>query len=174
MNFRAIASRCTQSSTRMLRVTTLILGATLCVVLPGAAQTVGTVVGTVTQAESGAPIAGVTIRVIGGLQGATTRVHGGCSLQLVPGTYQVQVGMIGFAAVTHAVIVSAGQSTTQDFSLPPSAVPLDEIVAVGTRRINRTVTESPVPVDVLPASSIQNIGMIETSQILQRLAPSGN
>jgi iron complex outermembrane receptor protein len=72
------------------------------------------------------------------------------------------------------VTVSAGQTTVQDVSLTQSAVPLDEIVAVGTRRLNRTVTESPVPVDVLPAAVIESTGLIETSQILQRLAPSVN
>jgi iron complex outermembrane receptor protein len=148
--------------------------ATLAGVLPGAAQTIGTVTGTVTQAESGAPIAGVTIRVVGGAQVATTRVDGTYRLQLVLGSHQLQAGMIGFAALTQPVNVSAGQSTTQDFSLAASAVLLDEIVAVGTRRVNRTVTESPVPVDVLPAAAIQNGGLIETSAILQRLAPSVN
>ena len=171
MNFRAIASRYTQ---HIVRVTTLSLVATLAGVLPGAAQNTGTVTGTVTESESGAPIAGVTIRVVGGLQVATTRVDGGYRLQLVPGSYQLQAGMFGFAALTHPVTVSAGQSTTRDFSLAHSAVALDEIVAVGTRRVNRTVTESPVPVDVLPAAVIQTSGLIETSQILQRLAPSVN
>jgi iron complex outermembrane recepter protein len=174
MNFWAKASRCTQSPTRPLRVTMWSLVAALVAVLPGAAQNVGTVTGKVTQTESGAPIAGVTIRVVGGAQVATTRVDGSYRLQLAPGSHQVQAGMIGFAAVTHPVTVTAGQSATQDFSLPPSAVQLDEIVAVGTRRANRTVTESPVPVDVLPAVAMQNGGLIETSQILQRLAPSVN
>jgi iron complex outermembrane receptor protein len=138
-----------------------------------AAQNVGTVVGTV-QAQAGAPIPGATIRVVGGQLGAVSRADGAYRLQLRPGSYEIQVSVLGYAAVTQEVTVSAGRPTTVNFTLTPSALPVDEVVAVGTRRPNRTVTESPVPVDVLPAVAIQSTGLVETSQILQRLAPSIN
>jgi iron complex outermembrane recepter protein len=146
----------------------------LAVATAAAAQGTGTVTGTVTSAQGGAPIPGVAIRVLGATQSSLARGDGTFRLLLAPGTHQIQASGIGYAAETQTITVSAGQSTTVNFSLTPSALPVDELVAVGTRRGDRTVTQSPVPVDVLPAVAIENSGLIETSQILQRLAPSVN
>jgi iron complex outermembrane recepter protein len=137
-------------------------------------QVVGTVTGTVTHAQTGAPVYGVAVRAVGTTQVAMTRADGTFRLQLPAGTYELQAGVLGFAMSSQMVRVSAGTTVAQNFSLTPSAVTLDEIVALGTRRLDRTVTESPVPVDVIPAAVIQNTGLMETSQILQRLAPSVN
>ena len=48
---------------------------------------------------------------------------------------KLNIGVIGFAMTTQTVRVSAGQLTTQNFSLAESALPVDQVVAVGTRRI---------------------------------------
>lgn len=138
------------------------------------AQTVGTVTGTVTHTEGGGPISGVALRVVGGSQVAMTRGDGTYRLQLPAGEHQLQASLIGYAVATETVAVTAGQTTTVNFVLAQSALPVDELVAVGTRRPARTVTQSPVPVDVLPSAVIENSGLIETSQILQRLTPSVN
>lgn len=138
------------------------------------AQTTGTVTGSVTSTEGGAPIAGVAIRVVGGSQVAISRGDGTYRLLLPHGTYDLQASGIGFANSTQTVSISAGQSTAANFALTPSALAVDAVVGIGTRRANRTVTQSPVPVDVLPAAAIENSGLIETAQILQRLAPSVN
>ncbi|MGQ0560316.1 MAG: TonB-dependent receptor [Gemmatimonadota bacterium] len=146
----------------------------LAVTAAGLAQSTGSVVGVVTTGQGGAPISGVAIRVAGGSQVAIARGDGTYRLQLPAGQYEIQAAVIGYAAVSQTVTVSAGQTTTQNFSLAPSALPVDELVAIGTRRVNRTVTESPVPVDVVAAALIENVGLIETAQILQRLTPSVN
>jgi iron complex outermembrane receptor protein len=48
------------------------------------------------------------------------------------------------------------------------------IVITGTRTANRTVANSPVPVDVIGAEAIQNTGQTETNRILNQLVPSFN
>ncbi|HEY0810339.1 MAG TPA: TonB-dependent receptor, partial [Longimicrobiales bacterium] len=138
------------------------------------AQVVGTVTGIVTRTDGGAPVPGASVRVVGRPQLAVTRGDGTYRLQLPPGTYDLHVSVLGFAAATQQITITGGQTTTRDFALTESALPVEELVAIGTRRVNRTVTESPVPVDVIPAAAIQNVGLIETSQILQRLTPSVN
>ncbi len=62
-----------------------------------------------------------------------------------------------------------GDSTT-------SAEPTDEqqIVVTGTRFGDRTVTNSPVPIDVLSGTELRASGYQETSEILRALAPSFN
>src|SRR5688572_28883198 len=53
---------------------------------------------------------------------------------------------------------------------------LDEstIVVTGTRRADRTVADSPVPVDVIGSDAISNSGQTETNKILNQLVPSFN
>ncbi|MGQ0816125.1 MAG: TonB-dependent receptor [Gemmatimonadota bacterium] len=145
-----------------------------------AAQTTGTVTGVVTS-SSGGPVAGVAVRVVTAPQftkfsSAVVMAHGDGAyrMQLPAGTYELQAALIGFAVRNETVTVTAGQTSTVNFVLQPSALPVNAVVAVGTRRVNRTVTESPVPVDVVPAQLIESVGLIETSQILQRLTPSVN
>ena len=48
------------------------------------------------------------------------------------------------------------------------------IIVTGTRRTDRTVADSPVPVDVIGADAIANSGQTETNKILNDLVPSFN
>ena len=57
---------------------------------------------------------------------------------------------------------------------PEEVVKLDAFVSTGTRFSNRTVTESPVPIDVVTSNDINQGGYTETSQAIQALVPSFN
>jgi iron complex outermembrane receptor protein len=48
------------------------------------------------------------------------------------------------------------------------------IIVTGTRRTDRTVADSPVPVDVFGADAIANSGQTETNRMLNSLVPSFN
>ncbi|MFL6749365.1 MAG: TonB-dependent receptor plug domain-containing protein, partial [Sphingomicrobium sp.] len=48
------------------------------------------------------------------------------------------------------------------------------IIVTGTRRTDRTVADSPVPVDVIDNAAINNSGQTETNKILNQLVPSFN
>ncbi|CAN5836682.1 TonB-dependent receptor [soil metagenome] len=146
----------------------------LLAISPLEAQVRGSVSGRVTNAQTGAPIAGVTVQAIGARQGTITRGDGNYRLELPAGRHEIRAGSLGYGAVALSVTVQAGAVAVGNFELSPSAVSLDPIVAVGTRRADRTVTNSPVPVDVITADVIMNTGLTETSQIIQRLAPSVN
>jgi len=63
----------------------------------------------------------------------------------------------------------ATQPAAEDDPAPDSTV-----IVTGTRRSDRTVADSPVPVDVLTAEAITNTGRIETNRILNALVPSFN
>jgi iron complex outermembrane receptor protein len=55
------------------------------------------------------------------------------------------------------------------------AVPAgQEIIVTGTRRSDRTVADSPVPIDVISSNAIENSGQTETNKILNELVPSFN
>jgi iron complex outermembrane recepter protein len=156
-----------------LRILPVVVGLLL-VPLALDAQARGVVTGTVTNVQTGAPLAGANIQVVGSQLGTLTRSDGMYRLELSPGSYEIRASLIGYTMATQRVVVTAGQTASRDFQLAPSAVALAELVAVGTRRADRTVTESPVPVDVLTAQVIESTGLTETAQIIQRLAPSVN
>ncbi|HEY0313529.1 MAG TPA: TonB-dependent receptor [Allosphingosinicella sp.] len=48
------------------------------------------------------------------------------------------------------------------------------IVVTGTRRTDRTLADSPVPIDVIGSEAITNTGQTETNRILNTLVPSFN
>lgn len=139
---------------------------------PVAAQN-GTLAGRVTDAADGTPLSGAVVRLAGG-PGAATREDGAYRLEAPAGRYEVVVSRLGFGTVRQEVNLTAGTVTTLDVRLAESAQVLETVVAVGTRRPDRTATDAPVPVDVLTAADIQATGLTETAQIIQRLAPSVN
>lgn len=50
----------------------------------------------------------------------------------------------------------------------------DAIIVTGTRRTDRTVADSPVPIDVIGGDDLTKTGLTETNKILNQLVPSFN
>jgi iron complex outermembrane receptor protein len=77
-----------------------------------------------------------------------------------------------FAQDTAAEAAAAQDQAAEAADSEPAAG--EEIVITGTRRTDRTVADSPVPVDVISADAIANSGQVETNKILNDLVPSFN
>jgi len=98
-----------------------------------AAQT-GTVVGTVIEAGSKAPIPSVQVQIVGSTRGVISGPEGKFRLVNVPsGPTQLRVTRIGYAAATQTVNVPTGDVATADFALTVSQVLLDQVVVTGTQ-----------------------------------------
>ena len=83
---------------------------------------IGTLAGTVTDAASGAPIAGATLTLTGASERElTTGADGTFSTQLPTGDYQVAVAAFGYASTTKTATVAKGATTTLNVAL--TAVP---------------------------------------------------
>jgi len=93
----------------------------------------GTITGTVTDSVSGDPLPGVNVVISGTTQGTATGPQGTFTISNVePGTYDLQASFIGYEPKTvENVEVSEGEATEVNFSLAPSTLQLDEVVAVG-------------------------------------------
>ena len=107
--------------------------ALFCLVATSAfAATVGEITGTVTDAENGEPIVGVTVSVQGTSLGAITDVSGKYTILNVPvGTYTIVFSAVGYAKVEVSnVQVSLDLSTYQDASLTSKATELDKTIRV--------------------------------------------
>ncbi|MFG1914724.1 S8 family serine peptidase [Micromonospora sp. NPDC048898] len=83
---------------------------------------IGTLAGTVTDAATGAPIAGATLTLTGPTDRAvTTGADGTYSTQLPTGDYQVAVAAFGYASTTKPATVTKAATTTLDVALAPVA-----------------------------------------------------
>ncbi|HKJ46118.1 MAG TPA: TonB-dependent receptor [Balneolales bacterium] len=139
------------------------------------AQQNGGIKGKITDNNSGDPLGGVNIFVMGTNQGTSSDYKDGTyKLELPAGDYTLRISFIGYNTVNKKVTVSSGQTLSLNVSMKPNLIGMDEAVVVGARRKNRTVIKSAVPIDVLNTQSIQATGLSETSQIIQSLAPSFN
>ena len=83
------------------------------------AAPVGVMKGSVSNRASGEPLPGATVLVVGTTMGAATDLEGTFQLKDVPaGTYNLEVRLVGFQAVTLTdVVVSPGRSTSVDARL---------------------------------------------------------
>ncbi|MEO7647646.1 MAG: TonB-dependent receptor [Gemmatimonadaceae bacterium] len=141
---------------------------------PLPAQAVAVISGTVRNAVTGDALANATVRVVGGRGSSVTGGDGSYRLALDADRSEVRATAVGFAPASQMVSPPRGGSHVVIFALQPSAMPLDEVVTVGTRALERTATRSPVPVDVISSQLLENTGMPDTWQQLQRIVPSVN
>jgi subtilisin family serine protease len=118
----------------------------------------GTLTGTVTNANGGAPIAGATVHASGPAERTTTTNASGVYSLVAPvGSYVVTASAFGFASETATVTIVEGQTTTQDFALDPAP---SHMVSGhvrdggGTPLANATVTilGTPIPPAITDAS----------------------
>jgi len=97
---------------------------------PAHAQEPGSIEGQVVDAETNAPLSGVTVQLQGFDMGALSGEDGRYRIQGVPaGGYIVLFQRMGYGSVTRPdVIVAPGRATQADADLPEVAVQLDGIV----------------------------------------------
>lgn len=68
----------------------------------------------------------------------------------------------------------AQQNTAAQEQATEEATGADAIIVTGTRRTDRTVADSTVPVDVISGDELLNSGSTETNKLLNQLVPSFN
>ena len=97
--------------------------------------TTGKVAGKVEDKNSGEPIIGATIIIVGTSLGAATDIDGHFTiLNVPPGTFDIQVSFIGFRKVlVRNVRVSIDQTARIDISMEPEAIEVNAMVVVGDR-----------------------------------------
>ena len=129
------------------------------------------VTGTVTDKSDGSTMAGVTVRIKGASGGATTDADGKFSFSAP-------------ARSTTLVFSSTGY-ITQEMDIPASGPMIvmlevdintlgEVVISTGSRSSQRTITDSPLPIDVLSAKELISTGQISFDKALQYRVPSFN
>ncbi len=165
----ALAGRLRAGAFVLLTLSLLMLGTSG----QATAQT-GTITGSVVEAETGTPLPGANVGLVGTLIGTTTSIEGPYRLSAPPGTYTIRASFVGYSTVEQSVTVVAGQTVTVNFALAETIAQFGQDVVVLGSRGTRTAVETPVPIDVIPASAIEELGVTELNQALHLLAPSFN
>src|SRR5437868_215862 len=94
--------------------------------------TTGTVTGTVTSADTKAPVVGVSVFIVGTSRSSISGADGKYIITgVTPGTRIVRATSIGYGTREQTIEVAAGQSQAVNFTMVAEAVELKEIVAVG-------------------------------------------
>ncbi|HZI27748.1 MAG TPA: SusC/RagA family TonB-linked outer membrane protein [Gemmatimonadaceae bacterium] len=148
-----------------------------------AAQATGTIEGKVTEQSSGRPLAGAQVFVAGTTVGSVTNDRGEYRITSAPARQiELRVRLIGYSPINKTVVVTAGQTVTQNIEVGVSALQLEQVVVTGTgaqvevKKLGNTVATIQPPafaaittpsqllqardagVSILPASGISGEG----------------
>ena len=97
-------------------------------------QQTGTIKGTVVDAETNEPLAGVNVVIDNTNRGAATKADGSFELKNVTvGSKRLVFTFVGFERLTEAITVNSNQITTVDISLAPSDILLEGIQVTALR-----------------------------------------
>ncbi len=130
-----------------------------------------TVSGSVVDKTDGSALPGVTIRVKGGSGGGTTDMDGKFSINVSADARVLTFSSTGF--VSQDIDIPA--SNTINVMLEINANLLGEVViSTGSRSSQRTITDSPLPIDVLTAKELLSTGQTSFDKALQYRVPSFN
>jgi len=129
-----------------------------------------TINGKITDANTGVPIEGASIKIKSTTKGTLTNSQG--AFKIAVNVNDVLV--ISFIGYTEKQVAIKG-FTDINIQLQPSTSELQEIVFVGSRRAGRAKIETPVPVDVI---KINQVGLptakMDLTSVLNMSAPSFN
>ena len=133
------------------------------------AQSLPAITGQVLDA-AGKPVIGATVVEDGTNNGTSTDGAGRFVLRPRKAAPALTVSSIGFG-VQH---VTAGEGALT-VSLTEASTALDAVQVVGSRAVNRSVTDSPSAVDIIDIREVTTkTGQLDVNQLLQFVAPSFN
>ena len=129
-----------------------------------------TVKGRVIDSENNIPLTGASVKVIGSGVGTTTDADGRFSIS-VASDGQLEISFIGYE--TQRVAVN-NQSDLSVSLVSSSSILSDVIISTGARASARTLTTTPLPVDVLSVNDLITTGQSSFDKALQYRVPSFN
>lgn len=135
----------------------------------------GKIQGKVADLQTGEPLIGANILVVGTSFGAATDVNGLFTISnLEPGTYELKVSYLGYKTVTLSnVRVNSDLTSEVDFQLPAEGISVGEVNIVATRPLinksntNAIRTTSSENIEALPVRGVTSIIGLTAGVVLQ-------
>ncbi|MFM7193724.1 MAG: TonB-dependent receptor, partial [Bacteroidota bacterium] len=128
-----------------------------------------TVTGMVTEKSGGAPVVGANVIIKGTTSGTVTDASGKFSLSVGAGESALVVSFVGFETTEVALNASGNYM----IELAASSNELEVVVTVG-RGAQRTITDTPLPVDNFSFTELRTTGQVSFDKALQYRVPSFN
>lgn len=121
--------------------------------------------------KDGNGILGITVYEKGTNNGTYSDENGQYSL-----SYKDNNSIIVFSGIGYAEVeLKPDGQTTLDVQMKEEVLSISGVEIVGTRNLNRTATETPVAIEIIPISQVTNsVGQLDLNQVLQFVAPSFN
>lgn len=135
------------------------------------AQAQGTITGTVTASESGGPLAGAQVSVAGTVRRTVTDAQGRYRITIEAGTYTVQVTTLGRQTDRRQTSVTAGGTSTVNFSLGTSAVAIEGIVVNAVTGQQERIREGGTAVAHINVADINGAQVSKLADVLTARAP---
>ncbi len=130
--------------------------------------TVGTITGTLMDAENAQPVVGANMTLRGTVIGATSDAKGKFTLRRIkPGTYTLAISMLGYERLSlEGISVRAGE--TRSMEIPIRSVPLqaDPVVITASRR-EQSLQEVPVSLATVTARAIADRNIVTLDDALR-------
>jgi outer membrane receptor protein involved in Fe transport len=138
------------------------------VALPAAAQPAGSIEGSAVSRESGAPLAGVSVR-LDGAPAAVTDAAGRFRISPVaPGSHTLVAARLGLESVTRAVTVDAGAVARVEMRIGEEAAILPSLVVSATREVRR-ISETPATVGVISSRELRDARPTHPGEVMGRI-----
>ncbi len=129
------------------------------------------VTGVVTDKSDGSTIPGVTIRIKGASGGGTTGLDGKFSFEVPAKATTLSFTSTGY--LTQEMDIPASGSMTVMLDVDVNTLG-EVVISTGSRSSQRTITDSPLPIDVLSARELVATGQNSFDKALQYRVPSFN
>src|SRR5258708_11185016 len=134
------------------------------------AVTAQTISGKIVDNATKAPIVGATIKVVGSPNGTSTDENGSFTIKAGPQS-RLDITQVGYTA--KRVLVNGQTNLTIELTILQTVLESVQ-VAVGSRSGLRTLTETPLPVDILSSADLKTTGQISFDKALEYRVPSFN
>jgi iron complex outermembrane receptor protein len=126
--------------------------------------------GKVSDKSDGTPIAGANVSVKGSSVGTATDADGKFNLRIPTDAKTLVISFVGY--LTQEMPVTA--STNYEVQLEGSSSQLEEVIVSVGRGSQRTITDTPLPIDNFTVSDLKTTGQMTFDKALQYRVPSFN
>jgi hypothetical protein len=130
------------------------------------AQTTGKIIGKVVDKQTGEPLVGVNVIIVGTSFGAATDINGEYIInQISPGTVTLRASYIGYQEMLiENVRIIAGLTQTENFQLLPTTIATKEVVVISQRPlIQKSATNA---VRIVSSDDIQSLPIRNVAGII--------